>query len=197
MPPEVARYWLHEHWGYSSFFWLPSRLYRFDKVSWAAETLGKILSDDDDFRDEHVKTLNRGKWLVEGKEMGPYRTARYMLEHRTFPFPIVVLDNRNGGVNGLHARSREFPKAYMLVEGHRRFSMALFLARTGRISPTVPVWLMTKIPAGEAGIFSTSGGSGVGGLGRMMQSKIHLAVEALPQARAYFDLVFVGSRPST
>ncbi|MET4261465.1 hypothetical protein ABIC09_006433 [Bradyrhizobium sp. S3.12.5] len=148
VPPEVARYWLHEHWGYSSFFWLPSRLYRFDKVSWAAETLGKILSDDDDFRGEHVKTLKRGKWLVEGKEMGPYRTARYMLEHRTFPVPIVVLDNRNGGVNGLHARAREFPKAYMLVEGHRRFSMALFLARTGRISPTVPVWLMTKIPAG-------------------------------------------------
>jgi hypothetical protein len=76
----------------------------------------------------------------------PYRTVAYMLEHKDFPAPIIVLDNRNGHVKPEFAY-QVVPAAHVLMEGHRRFNIGLYLQTTGRLNPNVDVWLMTKIPA--------------------------------------------------
>ncbi|MEZ0001616.1 hypothetical protein [Sinorhizobium fredii] len=63
-----------------------------------------------------------------------------MMEHGDFPTPIIVLDHRDGHL----PTTRGVPSAYLLIEGHRRFNMALYLQKKGRLAPTVTVWLMTK-----------------------------------------------------
>ncbi|KYK46009.1 hypothetical protein A1D31_34285 [Bradyrhizobium liaoningense] len=147
VPDLVARYWLYEHWGWSPYRWVSSREHRFEEILWSANDLHKIRSEEDDLREDQTKSFSWGRRLIENKEY-VYRTARYMLEHRTFPVPIVVMDNTDGHLNSANARAVNFPHAYILMEGHRRFSMALYLVSTNRLNPIVPVWLMTKIPTG-------------------------------------------------
>jgi hypothetical protein len=69
-----------------------------------------------------------------------------MLEHHDFPAPVLILDNRDGHVS-IPAGEYELdtlPTGYVLVEGHGRFNMALYLHRTGRLRPEVDVWLMER-----------------------------------------------------
>lgn len=69
-----------------------------------------------------------------------------MLERGEFPQPIVVLDNRDGqNVSDW----QNLPAAYVLIEGHTRFNIALHLQRTGRLLATVKVWLMERVEAEE------------------------------------------------
>jgi len=43
--------------------------------------------------------------------------------------------------------SQTLPAAYVLMEGHRRFNIGLYLQSTRRLNPLVDVWLMTKFKA--------------------------------------------------
>jgi hypothetical protein len=69
-----------------------------------------------------------------------------MLEYRDFPAPLIILDNRDGHVAPEFAY-QALPSAYVLMEGHRRFNIGLYLQMTGRLNPNVNVWLMTRVPA--------------------------------------------------
>ncbi len=93
------------------------------------------------------KALSHGRYLLdEWPHDRPYRTARYMLEHRDFPTPIIVLDNRDAHIDEKSAQSRRevVPAEYVLVEGHRRFNMALHLIETDRFDSEVDIWLMKR-----------------------------------------------------
>ena len=62
-----------------------------------------------------------------------------------FPTPIVVLDNRNGHLSAPNSKHpwQALPPHFVLIEGHRRFNLALHLQRTERRLPTVKLWVMT------------------------------------------------------
>lgn len=72
----------------------------------------------------------------------PLRTVAYMIEHGEFPVPIILLDNRDGHLSELDPLSI-VPSGFVLIEGHRRFNIALYLHEIGRLRAFVQVWMMT------------------------------------------------------
>lgn len=148
VPEEVARYWLHEHWSHSPYQYLRSADYQFVRINWPSAALWEIRSTWDDYRPENRGCVEHGRSLIEAVPDGwAYRTAVYMAEHGQVPSPIIVLDNRDGHIapeEGEIRSFRDLPAAYVLIEGHRRFNMALYLQSTQRLAPSVPVWLMRR-----------------------------------------------------
>lgn len=138
VPEDVARYWLHEHWSHSRFGWLPSREYRFNLCEWNSAEFVTIRSRWCDWSPTNEACREQGKYLIEelakpGERYG-YSTARFMLEHGEFPVPPIVLDNSDGHIarHAKNQREKDAPPGIILVEGHRRFNMALYLQATGR-----------------------------------------------------------------
>jgi hypothetical protein len=88
----------------------------------------------------------KGKDLATNKTFGYlYKTAEYMLENKAFPAPIIVLDNRDGHANAENPKHWPVPSSYVLIEGHSRFNIGTYLQKTGRLNPTVSIWLMTRV----------------------------------------------------
>jgi hypothetical protein len=79
-----------------------------------------------------------------------------MMEHKKFPQPIVMLDNRDGHLVREYEGAWRVPSAYILIEGHLRLNIAVYLQSEGLFAPTSDAWLMTKIPA-KAGICTVVG----------------------------------------
>jgi len=147
VPENVAQYWLYEHWDRSPYRYLKSKDYSFKLARWPVAKLSEIRTTWNRFDPDHAKCVSQGRGLVEDWEFKePYLTADYMVEHGNFPAPIIVLDNRDGHVGAVPSYET-LPAAYVLMEGHRRFNLALYLRSTSRLKPEVEVWLMTKIPA--------------------------------------------------
>lgn len=151
VPENVARYWLHEHWGKSPYSYLRSANYQFELVTWKSERLFEVLSIWNRFNADQKDCVSHGHRLVDDWEFDePYRTSAYMLQHGDFPAPIIVLDNRDAHINRetVEFPDQVLPAAYLLMEGHRRFNIALYLHTTGRLKPEVHLWLMTRIRVG-------------------------------------------------
>jgi len=137
VPEGVARYWLHEHWGGSTYGWLPSRQYRFALTNSKSDQLHWIRSRWCNFAQDNAECLNHGKYLVD---LGR-RTARYMLDKHDFPAPPIVLDNRDD-----HLPERQkLPAGFLLIEGHRRFNISLYLQWMGQFVETSQIWLMERV----------------------------------------------------
>jgi hypothetical protein len=157
VPEEIARYWLHEHWNQSPFEWIPSASYHFERTSWPTTELAQIRSYWCDFDEANTGCLDHGRHLITGTIAGTrfaigYRTSRFMSECGDFPTPIIVLDNRDGHLVPGKPPVPPYcniPPAYVLVEGHRRFNMALYLSSVGRFVPTTHIWLMVRAPLHE------------------------------------------------
>jgi hypothetical protein len=154
VPENVARYWLHEHWSHSPYSFLRSADYEFSLTKWPAQKLFEVLSTWNNFNPDNCDCLKKGEEMVEHWEFDrPYPTFAYMLEHEDFPAPLIILDNRDYHVNSktVRYRSDALPKGYVLIEGHRRFNIGLYLQRIGRLKPEVDVWLMKNIAARHVG----------------------------------------------
>lgn len=150
IPENVAQYWIYEHWGRWEYQYLDLSNYSFDLVRWPAERLAEILTIWNRYDTDHTKCLSHGRDLVDDWEFNePYPTSAYMLEHGDFPAPIIVLDNRDSHINPetVEFDYQSLPEGYVLMEGHRRFNIALHLHSARRLKPEVHLWLMTKIPA--------------------------------------------------
>jgi hypothetical protein len=146
VPENVAQYWLHEHWGKSPYRDLKSSAYRFDLTVWPSERLFEIRSTWDNFDVNCQGCVAKGKDLATNKTFGYlYKTAEYMLENKAFPAPIIVLDNRDGHANAENPKHWPVPSSYVLIEGHSRFNIGTYLQKTGRLNPTVSIWLMTRV----------------------------------------------------
>jgi hypothetical protein len=147
VPEEAARYWLYQHWSHSPYKYLKSASYDFARVAWRSHEMIEIVSRWCNFDPKNVDCLAHGRHLVEDDLYAGYRykTAVYMTENGDFPTPIVVLDNRDDhlGKGKVAEDWQALPKSFVLIEGHRRFDIALYLDSTARLKPCVDVWLMT------------------------------------------------------
>lgn len=151
VPEEVARYWLHEHCGHSPFSHLRSKEYQFEEAIWQSSELQRISSGWCNFDKVNVVCKKHGEHLASLS--GPphlYPTAVYMKKHGRFPTPIVVLDNRDGHLktNSELGGLLPLPSCFVLIEGHRRFNLALHLHEIGELKPHLKVWLMTRKETG-------------------------------------------------
>jgi hypothetical protein len=149
VPENVARFWLHEHWRHSPYSWLPSRPYRFKLVEWLSAEIGNIVSRWCNFDPNNLECRQHGRYLLTTCRQMGYRTAAYMNDHGDFPAPIIVLDNRDNHIQGLESVpkwEKGLPASFLLIEGHRRFNMALFLQSQGRLVEKPKAWVMTYTP---------------------------------------------------
>jgi hypothetical protein len=144
VPEDVAREWLHRHWKHSPYSYLTSRSYGFDLKKWPK--LKNIRTLWSDFKPKNEGALRKGEELVDLTPGWTPYVARYMLEHHRFPTPIIVLDNRDGHHNKDYLGEDRLPASYVLVEGHTRFNVGIYLESVGKLEQA-DVWLMTKIPA--------------------------------------------------
>jgi hypothetical protein len=143
VPENVARHWLHEHWSHSPYSYLRSANYRFEEVEWT--DLRPILTSWSDFMPNNAGAIAKGKELCTDRSFGSlYRTAQYMLDNRRFPEPIIVLDNRDGHHNADYPEEFALPSGYILIEGHSRFNIGLYLHVEG-LMHSGKLWLMQRI----------------------------------------------------
>lgn len=146
VPENVARYWLHEHWGVSPYRYLKSRSYKFTRLAWPSPRLLDFRSTWDNYDPECQGCIKKGRQLVTDTSHGPlYWTAAYMLENRDFPVPIIVLDNRDDHHSLDYPDQYPIPSKLILIEGHTRFNIGTFLQTVGGLNETVDIWLMSRI----------------------------------------------------
>ena len=127
---------------------MKSRAYKFEAVQWESKRLFEICSTWDDFDSECKGCIVKGRELATQKTFGSlYATADYMLQHKNFPSPIIVLDNHDGHLNKDYPKIWPTPSGLVLIEGHSRFNIATYLQTKAALNPTVEVWFMTKIAA--------------------------------------------------
>lgn len=149
VPENAAHYWIYENWGVSPYHYLSSRRYRFELVEWPSETLFELKSESGDFDPTLRENIAHGRRMCSKGEFGDYlpKLSRYVLEHRDFPHPIVILDNRDDHLRAEYLGASRVPAGNVLIEGHNRLDIGLFLLLEGKFGPTFKAWLMTKIPA--------------------------------------------------
>lgn len=143
VPEEVAREWLHRHWSHSPYEWLRSSLYDFTLLRWQSSELATIRSGWCDYEDGAKGCLEHGKYL----STIDFFVARFMMKEHRFPSPIIVLDNRVGHIRRDYpnvSRAQMTPDAFVLIEGHLRFNLGLYLDSTGGLATDVDVWMMTR-----------------------------------------------------
>jgi hypothetical protein len=134
VPECVARNWLHRHWDQTPYDWLPLLRMRFEKQRWNNATILDLSEGT-----KRRRTLEY--WSQElGREGSPHQRCwlgRYMLEHKTWPAPIIVLDNARG-----LADPGGVPLGlYHLIEGHMRSAFHHYLATRGLALDAHEVWV--------------------------------------------------------
>ncbi len=148
VPEEVARDWLHRHWSHSPFGWLPSADYRFELVEWPCGRLLEILTGWSNFSPNPTEAIEHGRYLaIEHRNRHGYILADYMIEHRTFPVPPIILANGDGHLASSVGAPYPYPPGFILVEGHRRFNIAAYLVSIEQLRETVHFWLMVRANA--------------------------------------------------
>jgi hypothetical protein len=146
VPESVAHYWLYEHWGHLPYGRLRSREYAFTLEQWMPADLWGVRSGWCKFDAQNKECAEHGAHLATLVQRPyEYATAIYMIAHGDFPAPIIVLDNRDGHLRDDPAAHWEvYPAAHVLIEGHRRFNLALYLGREKRLNASVSVWVMRR-----------------------------------------------------
>lgn len=156
VPENVAEQWLHRHWEKSPYGYIPSRLYRFDLEEWPSERLCEIRTNQTDFAADNASERDFGRWLIE-EERSPLSCrpwlADFMREKHCFPVPIIVLDNHDMHFRLLPMVNRshdDLPAAHILIEGHRRFAIALYLRSINAFANSMRLWIMRPIQLSPA-----------------------------------------------
>ena len=147
VPEEVAREWLHRHWGHSPFSWIPSRCYAFSYERLLSNRLVEVLSGVHDFEPGGQRALDGGRYLCGDNPAHPWPLepiwlVKFMKEQGDFPSPIVILDNRNNHLVALPEtpeRYKDLPPGLILLEGHKRHEIGVYLQAIGQLRDEVQV----------------------------------------------------------
>lgn len=151
VPKNVAEQWLHRHWGQSPYEWLPSSEYKFSESKLKSSCL-KRLYNRLHRRPDDWDAIERGMFICDRHpEQGTPAPigwlANYMITNRTFPQPIILLDNTDGHLaTALYVPTyaESFPNRYIVIEGHTRHEIGLYLHSVGEIDDILPAWIMHK-----------------------------------------------------
>src|SRR5262245_37157167 len=134
VPRNVARQWLHRHWGQSRFPWLPSHGTQFTLEFWQPAQVAALKS-------WHEGTPPYVDWgddlLADAAKPKLYRTdlASIMNRHHRWPAPPIVWHRAAPLAN---EPVSDLPIGFVLVEGNRRVAMAKALERRGLLLAQLP-----------------------------------------------------------
>lgn len=154
VPEEVAKEWLHRHWGHSPYGWLPSDLCSFSLEDLPSAELGNVLNRIHRFEVGGAKALDHGRFLCGEHPKRPWHfepiwLSVYMKEHGKFPSPIIVLDNRDGILSktkSIPEREQNLPHGLILIEGHQRHQIGMYLQSVDRLKDSVQMYRITLKP---------------------------------------------------
>lgn len=94
------------------------------------------------FAPDNGPALRKGEsWLKSGHSRSRIAPPSTCFRIKTFPRRIIVLDNRDVHINreNVEFESGLIPEALVLIEGHQRFNVALYMQATGRLNPEIDV----------------------------------------------------------
>lgn len=136
VPDCVAEHWLYRHESHTPYTWLPLSRLRFDLQTWDLARVRKIGEGIEprwcpDWSDAlGTDPIHRETWL-----------GQYMLEHGTWPVPIIVLDN----APGICSPDDDPLARWHLIEGHMRSAYLDHLAKTQKAQSHHQVWVTTIV----------------------------------------------------
>lgn len=142
LPRNVARTWVHRHWGHSEHGHIASARAHFELRRWpAAEVLQIRMMGTPP---ERMSAMGRHLIAFNSERPGGYALASIMLRRGTWPAPPIVLDHRKP-----ISPTSDFAwiaRPWGLIEGHRRLELANYLAEIGQLSSHHLVWIVTITP---------------------------------------------------
>lgn len=150
IPKQVVQDWVHRHWHDFRDHWVELAPH-----TWKYEC--KVLSSSEIMSIDHIGTWIRdldaeGVEYVSGASRGQTRMAKYMLEHGTFPVPILVAQ---GAGHVVHPRSAKelMKEPLQLIEGHCRLACIRGMINSAHphIAAHHRVWVAT-IPEARDGV---------------------------------------------
>jgi hypothetical protein len=144
IPRGVVQDWIHRHWDDFRRHWTKLEPHR-----WVFELIS--FSNDQVLSIDHI-----GAWIQEldaegvefvtNKPRSRTRLAQFMLEHGTFPVPIIVAHHAG---HVIHPRSggERMKVPYQLIEGHTRLACIRGMINSDypRLAERHDVWLV-RIP---------------------------------------------------
>jgi len=151
VPDEVAREWLHRHWGQSPFGWLPSKKYAFSLQKLDATKFTAIRTSWSRFKSDNTVALMQGMFICGDDPKRQWRTEKiwleeFMRENMSFPTPLILLDNRDGHLEMSETappNHQNLPNELILIEGHTRLNIALYLQSIDAFENKSKIYLMT------------------------------------------------------
>ena len=142
IPEDVVRHWIYYHNG---FFWEGGIIYEIDR--WSFDL--KVFSNEKIMEIAHypseIERMDYNGETLMKKGMPGYDTAEYMLQHGTFPCPIIVAYNAGAHKHAKSIGTETMLEPYHLVEGHRRLGFARGMIRHNykHLKREHKVWLVT------------------------------------------------------
>lgn len=111
VPEDVAEQWVHDHWGHSPYESLPLEQLQFERQRWSLADIDRVR-----FGRDWGENANDA-YRLDDEQLQRTPLAQYMLKEKTWPRPIIVLDNQHGLVN----RGEQLAR-WHLIEGHTRLT---------------------------------------------------------------------------
>lgn len=141
VPACVAEHWLYRHGSGTPYTWLPLSRLRFQLQTWDLAQVQQI--------GEGIEPRWCPGWsdaLGTDRHRRESSLGQYMLEHGTWPVPIIVLDN----AAGICAPDDEPMARWHLIESHMRSAYIDHLAKTQKAQSHHQVWVATMVDADES-----------------------------------------------
>lgn len=141
-PDDVLEQWLYRHWHCvrETWSWLGLHALSFVKVIWpASQIYSQVKSGNQEAIDGWSQQFRREHILRESY------VGKFMLQHRTWPVPPIVVRNDHGLTmpHGL-----KLGEPYNLLEGHHRLAYLRSMYEYGSLNPchVHPLWVATVDP---------------------------------------------------
>lgn len=152
IPTEVAEQWLHRHWGQSNFGWMPSSKYDFKKEQYPLSVLSQIRTNWSNYEKDNQSALDQGKFICGDHPSRHWPSdeiwlVKYMRNENSFPVPPIILDNHNGHLEDTEASpiwAKTLPQELILIEGHTRLNIGLYLSSINELSEPIELFIMTN-----------------------------------------------------
>lgn len=152
VPEEVAREWIHRHWKYSPFSWLPSKEYFFELISFPSKQLFEIQNLAYRKTERAASVIKKGEHLYHYDKISSFHREnppflwKYMRTKQKFPSPIIILDNFDDHLSRApYVVGEDYPTKFILVEGHTRHEIGTYMASIGEMKDFVDVYIMRKL----------------------------------------------------
>lgn len=131
VPEDVADQWVHECWGGSPYESLPIEQLEFEKQRWSLADLDRVRFGEG--WGENASDVDR----LDHPDIRETSLAQCMLREKTWPRPILVLDN----AHELVLRGERLGR-WHLVEGHNRLTYLRCLQHKGLALLEHEVWVV-------------------------------------------------------